>query len=279
MVSLDLSEPLAQADNEAAAINGRFRRNFSLGALAALLAGVAIVIIVRRAEKLAAERARFAASAAHELRTPLAGLRLYGEMLSEGLGSPNKTREYARRIASEADRLGRVVTNVLGFAQLQRDGVQVKATPGDLVAATRKSVEQLKPAVEAAGANVALKVQEDLPQTAFDADALHQILQNLLDNAEKYTRDAADRTIDVSLSANGRGPVLSVCDHGPGIDRALRRRLFKPFERSGDPDAPAGLGVGLALVRALAEAQGAHVTLGSGEDGGARFSVHFPRLS
>ena len=278
-VELDLSEPLAQAGTEAAAINGRFRRNYSLGALAALLAGVAIVVLVRRAEKLAAERARFAASAAHELRTPLAGLRLYGEMLAEGLGAPDKAQEYARRVSSEADRLGRVVTNVLGFAQLQRDGVQVKPTRGDLAEATRRSIEQLKPAVEAAGASVELNVQANLPVTAFDADAVHQILQNLLDNAEKYTRNAEDRTIDVSLSANGTGPVLSVSDHGPGVDRALKRRLFEPFERSNDPDAPAGLGVGLALVRALAEAQGARVTHDAGNDGGARFSVHFPLLS
>jgi len=278
-VQLDLTEPAAQAELEVVAITGRFRRNFGLGAMAALLAGVAIVVLVRRAEKLAAERARFAASAAHELRTPLAGLRLYGEMLAEGLGAPHKSREYARRISDEAGRLGRVVTNVLGFSQFQRDGVQVRAVLGDLAAATRTSVEQLRPAIEAAGASVELDLDDKLPQATFDPDALHQILQNLLDNAEKYTRESPDRRIDVVLSANGSGPVLSVSDHGPGVERGLRRRLFVPFERSGNPDAPAGLGVGLALVRALAEAQGARVTHRPADGGGARFSVHFPPLS
>lgn len=278
-IELDLAEPMAQAKAEAAAIHRRFRINFALGAVAALLAGIAIIVQVRRAEKLAAERARFAASAAHELRTPLAGLRLYGEMLAEGLGAPDKRQEYARRISDEANRLGRVVANVLGFSQLQRDGVQVKATRGNLAEATRESVEQLRPAIEAAGAHIELVLDENVPETEFDGDAVHQILQNLLDNAEKYTRNSDDRRIDVRVSANGAGPVLSVRDHGPGVDRALRRRLFTPFVRSSDPNAPAGLGVGLALVRALAEAQGATVTHRAGDGGGALFSVHFPPLS
>ncbi len=278
-IELDLTEPMAQAEAEAAAIHSRFRLNFALGAVAALLAGIAIIVLVRRAEKLAAERARFAASAAHELRTPLAGLQLYGEMLAEGMGAPDKRQEYARRIADEANRLGRVVANVLGFSQLQRDGVQVKASRGDLAEATRGSVEQLRPAIEAAGAHIELILDENVPETEFDRDAVHQILQNLLDNAEKYTRDSDDRRIDVRVSANGAGPVLSVRDHGPGVDRALRRRLFSPFVRSSDPDAPAGLGVGLALVRALAEAQGATVTHRVVDGGGALFSVRFPLVS
>jgi len=275
-VELDLAEPLAQAEIEAAAIHGRFRLNFALGAVAALLAGIAIIVLMRRAERLAAERARFAASAAHELRTPLAGLRLYGEMLAEGLGAPDKRETYARRISDEANRLGRVVANVMGFSQLQRDGVQVKTSRGDLAEATRGSVEQLRPAIEAAGAHIDLILDENVPETRFDGDAVHQILQNLLDNAEKYTRDCNDRRIDVRVSANGSGPVLSVRDHGPGVDHDLRRRLFVPFVRSRDADAPAGLGVGLALVRALAEAQGATVAHRAGDGGGAVFSVTFP---
>ena len=278
-IELDLTEPLAQAEIETAAIYNRFRLNFALGAVAALLAGIAIIVLMRRAERLASERARFAASAAHELRTPLAGLRLYGEMLAEGLGSPEKRQVYARRISDEADRLGRVVANVMGFSQLQRDGVQVKTSRGNLAEATRGSVEQLRPAIEAAGAHIDLILDEKVPETEFDRDAVHQILQNLLDNAEKYTRECDDRRIDVRVSANGAGPVLSVRDHGPGVDRNLRRRLFVPFERSGDADAPAGLGVGLALVRALAEAQGATVTHRTGEGGGALFSVTFPLTS
>ena len=274
-IELDTSIPLAKAEAEAATIVNRFRRSFAVGAAIALLAGLALIVVVYRVERLAAERARFAASAAHELRTPLAGMRMYAEMLAEGLGSPEKRDQYANRISAETDRLGRVVTNVLGFSQLQRDGVQVRPEPGDLGAATSAAVAQLAPAIEAAGAEVELEIQDDLPAIPFDSDAVHQILQNLIDNAEKYSREANNRTIEVALSANGAGPVLSVRDYGPGVDRALRRRLFEPFERTSNPDLPAGLGVGLALVRALAQAQGATVRLADPEGGGSRFEVHF----
>ncbi|NIM60821.1 MAG: hypothetical protein GTO30_03975, partial [Acidobacteria bacterium] len=81
----------------------------------------------------------------------------------------------------------------MGFSQLQRDGVQIKTARGNLAEAARGSVEQLRPAIEAAGARIDLILDENVPETEFDGDAVHQILQNLLDNAEKYTRESDDR--------------------------------------------------------------------------------------
>jgi len=256
-----------------------FHRSFWGGVLAACVAGLCVVGLVWRTDQLARQRSQFAASAAHELRTPLAGLRIYSEMLAEGLGDPSRSKEYARRIAGEAERLGRVVANVLGFTRLERGILKVEPQPGEIGAAVRDCVERQRAAIEAAGATLEVSIAEDLPPLSFDRDAVGQIVQNLLDNAEKHTRAAEDRTIHVTLkrsSTDEHEVILSVRDHGTGIPAAVRRRLFKPFARSDGPDAPAGIGLGLVMVRALARAQRATVSYVDGASGGAEFVVVFP---
>lgn len=278
-VSLDAAPALSGADGKARRIRGAFRRRFLGGAAAAGLAGLCVVALVWQAERLALQRSQFAASAAHELRTPLAGLRMYGEMLAEGLGDPARGTDYARRIAVEAERLGRVVANVLGFTRLERGTLSVHPEPGDLGAAVREAAARQAPALAASGARLTVDIPEGLPPARFDRDALAQILQNLLDNAEKYGRSGADRGIRISLEAAGDCILLSVADRGPGIPAALRARLFRPFSRGKDADAPAGLGLGLALARALAEAQGASIACEAAPGGGARFTVRFPTFT
>ncbi len=275
-VSVDAAAALAEGELRAREVEARFRRQFAGGASTAFLAGLCVVALVWQTERLARQRSQFAASAAHELRTPLAGLRMYGEMLAEGLGEPARAADYARRMASEAERLARVVSNVLGFSRLERGALSIRPQVGDLSVAVKEAVERQKPALEAAGATVSLEIAENLPPASFDADAVAQIVQNLLDNAEKYGRAGQDRGIRLSLKPSGKGFVLlSVADRGPGIPSALRRRLFRPFERGTDPDAPAGLGLGLALVRALARAQGGDVACLDEAGGGTRFEVTF----
>ncbi len=274
-VTVDGSADFAAADELASRVVARFRRTFAGGLGAALFAGGLVVSLVRQSERLAAQRARFAAAAAHELRTPLAGLRLYGEMLAAGPEEPERSRRYAQRIAGEAERLGRVVANLLGFSRLERGELIFDSAPGDLAATVRSSIDQLRPALEASGAKVDAVIDASLPDVRFNRDAVHQILQNLLDNAEKYGRSARDRTIRVELARCGLSARLSVVDCGPGLDPAVRRSLFRPFTRHPALDAPAGLGLGLAIVEALARAQRAAVSYGEVPSGGSRFSVTF----
>jgi len=117
-VRVNLDDRLAVAARKADKIVRRFRLSFVLGTLGVSLAGVFLVGLVWQADRLAFRQSQFAASAAHELRTPLAGLQLYAEMLSEGIGNPDHREKYARRIAEEAERLGRVVGNVMGYSRL-----------------------------------------------------------------------------------------------------------------------------------------------------------------
>jgi len=275
-VALDAAGSRAEAALRASGVRTRFRVNFAAGLVAAALGGVLVVGLVWQSERLARQRARFAAAAAHELRTPLAGLRMYGEMLADESGDPARGRSYARRIAGEAERLGRVVSNLLAFAKLEQGALRLATTAGDLPAAVRDSLEQLRPVVEEGGARIEMSIAAPLPPVRFDRDALHQILQNLVDNAARYSQAARDRTIHVVLDRGPRGPSLSVIDHGPGVDPALRDRLFDAFVRHAAPNVSDGLGLGLALVRALARAQDASVAYADERGGGSRFTVTFP---
>ena len=245
---------LAQADADAIAVARGFLMRFvGIGSIA-VLAAVSVLMLVTRSEKLARERSQFAAAAAHELRTPLTGLQLYGDMLADGLGDPAKARDYARRMSEEASRLGRVVSNVLGFSQLESGSLTVDAKSGLLGEALRELAERARPALDLAGAVLELDVPADL-QARFDSDALARIVGNLLDNAEKYAREADDRTI--RLTARDRGDLVevSVEDRGPGI--ADQTKLFHAFSRGVTGTAnPAGLGLGLALSMSLARAMG-----------------------
>ncbi|HEU0031089.1 MAG TPA: HAMP domain-containing sensor histidine kinase [Kofleriaceae bacterium] len=255
---------IGDASRDAAAVVRRFLTRFVLvGLLAAALFGF-VLLLVARAEKLARERSQFAAAAAHELRTPLAGLQLYGDMLADGLGDPGKLRDYARRMSEEASRLGRVVSNVLGFSQLERGNLSVEVRPGELGTALCELAERAQPALDRAGAVLALDVPPDL-RARFDRDALARIVGNLLDNAEKYSRTADDRTIELTARAAGDRVEVIVHDHGPGI--AQPTALFQPFKRGVTSDGPAGLGLGLALSRSLAQAMGGELDYRPAERG------------
>ena len=274
-VTIDSRDALVGAIRQAQDLRRGFLVIFMGGAAIALLCGLGVVWLVWQTERLARQRVQFAASAAHELRTPLAGLRIFSDMLAEGLGDPAKSRDYARRVSDEAGRLGRVVSNVLEFTRLERGTFTTHPAPGDLAAAVRESVERQKPALTALGASIELTADPDLPAVRFDNDSIGQIVQNLLDNAEKHTRNAVDRTIRVSLAARPTGVELSVCDHGPGVPAHVRKHLFEAFARGNHADSPAGLGLGLVLVKALAKAQGAAVAYRDNAGGGACFTVTF----
>jgi signal transduction histidine kinase len=249
------AEELAQADANATAEGRRFLMRFFGVSSVALLAAAAVMLLVRRSESLARERSQFAAAAAHELRTPLAGLQLYGDMLADGLGDPAKTREYARHISEDAARLGRVVANMLGFSELERGGMKADATLGPLGQVLHELARHTQPTMARSGAELHLDVPIDLV-AHFDRDALARIVGNLLENAEKYTRGSSDRSIRLAAVDTGAAVEVIVEDHGPGVANVAM--LFRPFTRGSNAASggPAGLGLGLALSRSLARAMG-----------------------
>ena len=265
---------VAAAIVDASQIERAFVVRFAVVGCIGVIAAMLVLLLVVRAERLARERSQFAAAAAHELRTPLAGLQLYGDMLSDGLGDPTKVRDYARRMSEEASRLGRVVSNVLGFSQLERGNLSVDAHVGAVDTALRELAERAEPALDRAGATLELEVAPDL-RARFDRDGLVRIVGNLLDNAEKYARGATDRTIRLAAIDRGDAVEVVVSDHGPGV--ADKTRLFQAFARGVTADGPAGLGLGLALSRSLAQAMGGELGYRPADGGGASFVLRLPR--
>jgi signal transduction histidine kinase len=255
----------------------QFRRTFAFTAAAVFLAAAAVVWILFQMDRLARQRARFAAAAAHELKTPLAGLLLHSEMLAEDLGDPEHRTSYAATVTAEAERLGRVVSNMLDLARLERGALRTDTRPGDLGAAVDQCIARSRRRLEEAGLNLEVSISSALPPALFDDDGLCQILDNLLDNAEKHTRRAAERRVEVRVTAADDALSVEVSDNGPGIPRHQRRSLFQPFDRPTDADGVPGLGLGLAVARSFARAQGGELRLADKHDQGATFVLTLPR--
>jgi nitrogen-specific signal transduction histidine kinase len=252
----------------------RFTWTFWAVASGLMLIVAVVIWTLWKTERLASDRARFAATAAHELRTPLASLRVYSDLIAEER-DPGKRERYAREIAGQTDRLGRVVANVLEVTRLERGTFALEAQPGEIGRAVAECVARLEPHMEAAQCPIELRVAPDLPAVAFDPDALHHVVDNLVDNAEKFSRDASDRSIRVEVIREGEGVAIVVSDRGPGVPEELLREA-RPFRRGASPIAPSGLGLGLFLVDRIAKGHGGTLRSTRREGGGAAVHVYLP---
>ncbi len=256
----------------------------TIHALAALLAIVAVAGLlavhrmVRVVVQFAERRSHFAASVSHELKTPLTSIRMYGEMLRDGLVPTDAKRaEYYHTITDESERLSRLIDNVLDFSRLERGEYEVRTTSGDLGPVVEEATEKVAPYARRQDFAVRLERDPELPEVVFDRDAVTQIIFNLVDNALKYARDADPREIVIGLRGDEDELVLSVRDFGPGIPAADVPRIFEAFYRRDDQETRAtrGSGIGLALVRQLAGSMGGRVSADNAPGGGLRVSVTF----
>lgn len=249
---------------------------FAMAAFAAG-AGFAMARALRRERRLAELKATFIANVSHELRTPLASILLMAENLEAGrTRDPEAARRYHGLIRREALRLARLVDDVLDFSRLERNKrLDVRREDVD----PRAVVAEWSAEFRAWAAEHALELDvdvRDLPASAaLDKDALRRALFNLLDNARKHS---GSKRVRFEARGEGRELVLCVADHGIGIPRAKRARVFEPFERlrEGDGAAP-GTGLGLAIVREIAIAHDGTIALRDPEHGsGAVFELRFP---
>jgi len=253
----------------------RFIRTFASVAGVLFLVVMGVIWTLSRLQRLATDRARFAATAAHELRTPLASLRLYSDLIADEPDA-RKREGYAREIAGQTERLGRVVANVLEVTRLERGTFTLRPSEGEIGRLVEECVARLRPQMEASHCRIELEVAAGLPRVAFDADAMHHVIDNLVDNAEKFSRDASDRSITVSVIPEEGGVVITVSDRGPGVPADLLRNPH-PFRRAASSASTAGLGLGLYLVDRIVRGHGGALRSERREGGGAIVRVFLPQ--
>jgi signal transduction histidine kinase len=249
-----------------------------LAALALAVIGLAIYIhreLTRRLRE-AARRVGFVTQVSHELRTPLTNIRMYAELVEEDAVTADDT-EQARRahvIVDESQRLARLIDNVLAFARHQRGTLAVRPARVDVDAAVTGVVAQFTPALAARGIAVELGLGAPPPARA-DADAVDQIVANLLSNVEKYAATGGGVAV-TTRSAEGR-VIVGVADRGPGVPAGHKDAIFEPFHRASDAvtEGATGTGIGLTISRALARAAGGDLVLVASERG-ACFELSLP---
>ncbi len=247
--------------------------------LLVIVAGiVATWRLVRRETEMARLKADFVANVSHDLKTPLSVIRMFGETLEMGrVADEARRHEYYRVITRESERLSRLIENVLDFSRIEGGRRRYERVPTALEPLVRETVEAFDWPLRQGGFKVDVRVPPDLPPVPADADAVAQALANLVDNAIKYAGER--RVIEIDARVAGDRVALTVADQGLGIPREEQARIFEKFYRVGRSETQGrrGSGVGLALVRHVAEAHGGAVTVESAPGEGSRFTLWLPR--
>jgi signal transduction histidine kinase len=227
---------------------------------------------------LSERRFRFVSAVTHELRTPLTTLRLYLDMLNSGfIRDEAQKAEYLKTLDTESDRLHRLVGNVLDFARLERQRPRLSRREVALAEFLEQVRANWQERCTAAGKELLVEIAANCPpRLTTDVELVQQIVGNLIDNACKYSRDAADNRIWLRARPDGgKLLALEVEDHGPGVPARERRGVFRAFRRGRSADVTAGgVGLGLALARRWMRLLGGRLILRPGRDGvGACFRL------
>lgn len=231
---------------------------------------------MRATLQLAQQRTDFVAAVSHELRTPLTSIRMYADMLEQGMVSPDQQRDYHQTIRTESERLARLVDDVLAFSHLERVGEG--GPPGTVGEAAEEVQRMLSPVAKTAGATLTIDAGDAHGFQVRDRDALVQILTNLVDNALKFSVESETKQVVVRTAVVEDGVEISVADRGPGVPASFVGRMFEPFVR-GEREATrrtVGTGIGLALVAGLVRRLGGEVKALNRARGGLEVVVRVP---
>ena len=244
---------------------------------------ISIYHVTQSRMKLAAKRQDFVSAITHELKTPLTAIKMYAELLQNSwVVNEEKKQKYYGQIASEADRLSRLIQNVLNLSKLDgnRWNVQLrmekpKRVLDDFISIYSKNVEK-----QGFELTVSSDTDADNISLMIDRDAIMQILMNLVDNSLKFSKNADYKMINVELRIKETDMYLAVRDYGPGIPPSEMKKVFQEFYRVENEMTrqTSGTGIGLSMVKKLCTLCNMSIELENANPG-LRTKIHFPSLS
>ena len=260
---------------------------YLLLALLVLLSLAALWAALRQASEeiqLAEAKTAFLANVSHELKTPLALIRMAGETLELGrVRSDEERQRFLHVIGRECRRLTHMINHVLDFAKIEAGRKEFRFQRTDLKRVVQETLEVFQPQFEEGKFEVLVDVPDTLPAIEADPEAVTQCLMNLLDNAVKYSKDQRSIEVKVRVTPPGTDGNLGeariqVADHGVGISARDRERIFDKFFRveQGMVHDVKGSGLGLSLVRHIAEAHGGRIEVESTPGQGSKFVLVLP---
>jgi two-component system phosphate regulon sensor histidine kinase PhoR len=248
----------------------------SIAAGASLLALVLTVRADRASAALASMKSDFVAAVTHELKTPVASIRLVGDTLANGrYTSPTTVREYAGLLSVEASRLGASIDNLLTYARYSSSTAASATELADVELAdlVEDALQGFRPMLATLEFDLVIDVPPDLPQICVDRPAMIQALDNIVDNAIKYS--TTKKYLAVNGTATARSVTLTVRDRGTGIARKDLSRVFERFYRGGNATV-SGSGLGLSIAKRIVEGHGGRIAVRSSEGSGTEVDVTLP---
>ena len=232
---------------------------------------------VRRELHLSRLKSDFVANVSHELKTPLALIRLFAETLELGrVPSEDKAQQYYRVINKESQRLTQLINNILDFSRIEAGRKEYRFAPTDVGRIVNDVLEAYRFQVEQQGFALEVHVADDLPEVEADKEALAQAVLNLVNNAIKYSRD--EKYLRLDVRRQGDRVHISVTDRGIGVAKSEQRKIFEKFYRAENSlvHETKGSGLGLALVQHIMQAHGGVVELESAPGKGSTFTLVLP---
>jgi signal transduction histidine kinase len=246
-----------------------------------LMLGAGLYLIysnVRRELHLSRLKSDFVANVSHELKTPLALIRLFAETLEMGrVPGEEKSQQYYRVINKESQRLTQLINNILDFSRIEAGRREYRLAPAEVSRIVAEVVEAYRFQIEQQGFTFEVEVEPGLPRVVADKEALAQALLNLVNNALKYTRD--EKYLKLRVARRGDDQVaVSVTDRGIGVAKGEQKKIFEKFYRAEDSlvHETKGSGLGLSLVQHIMEAHGGSVEVESAPGKGSTFTLVLP---